>query len=60
VKPKAIKIQPIITNRPKPLSQMNKTQLKDEYRNLTGSSPPKMKKDQIIKAIKEYRYRTPK
>jgi len=60
VKSKAIKIQPIINNRPKPLSQMNMTQLKDEYRNLTGLAPPKMKKDQLIKAIKEYKYRTPK
>ena len=62
--PKPVKIKPAkitkITNRPKSLSQMNMTELKDEYRNLTGSSPPKMKKDQIIKAIKAYKFRTPK
>ena len=45
--------------RPKPLSQMNKTQLQDEYRNLTGLAPVNMSKDQIIKAIKEYKFSSP-
>ena len=46
-------------NRPKPLSKMNMTELKDEYRNLTGSAPPKMDKKDLLKAIKAYKFSSP-
>jgi hypothetical protein len=45
--------------RPKPLSRMNMTELKDEYRNLTGSAPPKMDKKDLLKAIKAYKFSSP-
>jgi hypothetical protein len=45
--------------RPKPLSQMNKTELKDEYRNLTGSAPINMDKKDLLKAIKAYKFSSP-
>jgi len=53
------KVEAVKINRPKPLSKMNKTQLKEEYRNLTGLAPVNMSKDQIIKAIKEYKFSSP-
>ena len=45
--------------RPKPLSQMNKTELKDEYRNLTGLAPINMNKKDLLKAIKAYKFSSP-
>jgi hypothetical protein len=45
--------------RPKPLSQMNKTQLKEEYRNLTGLAPVNMDKKDLLKAIKAYKFSSP-
>jgi hypothetical protein len=45
--------------RPKPLSQMNKTELKDEYRNLTGSAPVNMDKKELLRAIKAYKFSSP-
>jgi hypothetical protein len=53
------KVEAVKINKPKPLSKMNKTQLQDEYRNLTGLAPVNMSKDQIIKAIKEYKFSSP-
>ena len=53
------KVEAVIINKPKPLSKMNKTQLQDEYRNLTGLAPVNMSKDQIIKAIKAYKFSSP-
>ena len=56
-KPKKIKITKL--NRPKPISQMNKNELKDEYRDKTGQSAGKMTKNQLKNAIKAYNYRSP-
>ena len=53
------KVEAVKINRPKPLSKMNMTELKDEYRNLTGSAPPKMDKKDLLKAIKAYKFSSP-
>jgi len=59
VKPKAIKIQPIITNKPKPRYKMNKNELIAEYKDITGSSPGKMTVKQMQEAIKRYTFKSP-
>lgn len=56
-KVKKIKINPM---RPKPMSQMNKNELKEEYKNLTGQSAGKMTKKQLLNGIKSYKFRSPK
>ena len=59
VKPKAVKIQPIITNKPKPRYKMNKNELRAEYKDITGSSPGKMTVKQMQEAIKRYTFKSP-
>jgi hypothetical protein len=59
VKPKSIKIQPIITNKPKPRYKMNKNELRAEYKDITGSSPGKMTVKQMQEAIKRYTFKSP-
>jgi hypothetical protein len=59
VKPKPIKIKPIITNKPKPRYKMNKSELRAEYKDITGSSPGKMTVKQMQEAIKRYTFKSP-
>ena len=56
-KPKTVKINKL--NRPKPMSQMNKNELKEEYRNKTGTSAGNMTKKQLKDAMKAYNFRSP-
>jgi hypothetical protein len=56
-KPKTVKINKL--NRPKPISQMNKNELKEEFRNKTGASAGNMTKKQLKDAMKAYNFRSP-